>query len=190
MTHVYDNTTNIFETYNPKLSNLSNNILINTYFKFNLCIAKSLYVSTSPPEINILWFYMMTSSFLRHYSFCSAIMSFHGVTFAVSRVWGPYSFLSTEWPPLLLCLFWLFGVFRATTENFSLMWRRHHYRWRAANFDLYSTLMTMEQWVFFSVPRLLWHGASVYKCHFRGPVTLTPIAERLAVKLSLPVCTN
>ena len=36
-------------------------------------------------------------------------------------------------------------------------------------------------------PRLLWHGGSVYNGHLRGPVTLTPCAERLAVELSLPV---
>ena len=53
-------------------------------------------------------------------------------------------------------------------ENFSLIWRRHHYRWRASNFDLCSALMA-----FFSVPHLLWHGASVYNGHFRGPVTFT-----------------
>ena len=32
-------------------------------------------------------------------------------------------------------------------------------------------------------------GASVQNGHLRGPVTLTPTAERLAVKLSLPVFT-
>ena len=37
---------------------------------------------------------------------------------------------------------------------------------------------------------LLWHGASVYNGHLRGPVTFTPIAERLAVELSLPVFTT
>ena len=36
------------------------------------------------------------------------------------------------------------------------------------------------------MPHLLCHGASVYNGHLRGPVTLTPIAERLAVKVSLP----
>ena len=36
-------------------------------------------------------------------------------------------------------------------------------------------------------PVLLWHGSSVYAGHLRGPVTLAPIAERLAVELSLPV---
>ena len=29
-------------------------------------------------------------------------------------------------------------------ENFSLIWRRYHYRWRAANFDLCSALMAIE----------------------------------------------
>ena len=37
---------------------------------------------------------------------------------------------------------------------------------------------------------LLWHGASVYNGHLREPVTLTPIAERLALELLLPVFTT
>ena len=45
--------------------------------------------------------------------------------------------------------------------------------------------MAIEQWGFFSVPHLLWHGASVYNGQLRGPVTLAPNAERLAVELSL-----
>ena len=48
--------------------------------------------------------------------------------------------------------------------------------------------MDIEQWGFFSVPHLLWHVASIYNGHIRGPVTLTPIAERLVVELSLLVC--
>ena len=31
------------------------------------------------------------------------------------------------------------------------------------------------------------YGPTVYNGHLRGPVTLTPVAERLAVELSLPV---
>ena len=31
------------------------------------------------------------------------------------------------------------------------------------------------------------HGPTVYNGHLRGPVTLTSVAERLAVELSLPV---
>ena len=64
------------------------------------------------------------------------------------------------------------------------------YRWKAANFDLCSALIAIEQWGFFSVPHLLWYGASVYNGDFQGPVTLAPIAERIAVEMSLPVFTT
>ena len=64
--------------------------------------------------------------------------------------------------------------------------RRQHYRWRAVNFDLCSALMANEQWQVFSVPHLLWHGASIYNGHLWGLMTLTPVSERLAVELSLP----
>ena len=47
--------------------------------------------------------------------------------------------------------------------------------------------MAVEQWGFFSVPHLLGHGTSVYNGHLRGPVTFTPVAERLAVELPLPM---
>ena len=36
------------------------------------------------------------------------------------------------------------------------------------------------------MPHLTRHGTSAHKSHLRGPVTLAPIAERLAVELSLP----
>ena len=42
----------------------------------------------------------------------------------------------------------------------------------------------------FSVPHLLWHGASFYNGHLWWPMTLTLNAERLAVELSLPVLTT
>ena len=48
-------------------------------------------------------------------------------------------------------------------------------------------LMAVEQRWFFSVLRLILHGASVYNGHLRGHVTLTPVAESLSVELSLPV---
>ena len=48
----------------------------------------------------------------------------------------------------------------------------------------------LSKWEFFSMPHILWHGTSVYNGHLRGPVTLTPVAERLAVKLSQPVLTT
>ena len=84
----------------------------------------------------------------------------------------------------------LFGGFIVPLENFSLICRRHFYRWRAAKFDLFPALMAIEQWGFIRVPHLLWHGSSVYNGHLRGPVTVTSIAKRLAVEVSLPVFTN
>ena len=63
-------------------------------------------------------------------------------------------------------------------------------QWKVTHFCLCSALMTIEQWGFFSVPHLLWHGASVYNGHLQGPKTLTPIAERLAVELSRPIFTT
>ena len=73
-----------------------------------------------------------------------------------------------------------FLSFSRTTHSFGNV----TYRWKASNLDLCSALMSIEQWGFFSVPHLLWHVASVYNGHLRGPVTLALIAERLAVELS------
>ena len=40
--------------------------------------------------------------------------------------------------------------FSSRSKNFSLIWRRYHYRWKAANFDLCSALMATEQRGFFT----------------------------------------
>ena len=85
-------------------------------------------------------------------------------------------------------MFWFF----VPLENFSLIWRRHHCRWRAANFDLSSALMAIEQCMRILLRATLNYcdmgqAASVYNGNFRGPVTLTPVAERLAEEVSLPV---
>ena len=87
---------------------------------------------------------------------------------------------------MFVCMFVCLEFF-IPFENCSLIWRHHHYPWRAANFDLCSVLIAIEQWGFFSVPHLLWHGASVYNGHLQGLVSLTSNAQRLAVELSLPV---
>ena len=65
----------------------------------------------------------------------------------------------------------------------SLIWRHHHNRWWAANIDLYSEFMANEQWAFFSMPHLLWQGTFIYNGNIWGPVTLTPVAECLAVEM-------
>ena len=88
---------------------------------------------------------------------------------------------------LFVCLFiCLFGFF-IPLENFLLIWRSHHWRWRAVKFDLCSTFKAIERWGLFSMPYLLWYGTSVYNGHLRGPVTITHFVKGLPVKLSLPV---
>ena len=87
---------------------------------------------------------------------------------------------------LFVCL----GFF-VPCENFSHIRRRHHCRWRAANLNLCSAPTAIEQWGIFNIPhlqctvtrdiRLYWNG------HLRGPVTLAPNAERLAVEQPIPV---
>ena len=102
----------------------------------------------------------------------------HDCTHYVCRVFkkGQYrhSEMAVYSQGLFVCLVWFLFVWSfSSNQNFSLIWRRHHCRWRAANIDLCSALMAIEQWGFFSVPHLLWHGASVYNGHLRRPVTLT-----------------
>ena len=59
------------------------------------------------------------------------------------------------------------GVF-VPLKNYSLIWRRYHYWWRATNLDIYSALMAIEQWEFFyNVPHVLWHGPTFYNGHLR-----------------------
>ena len=92
---------------------------------------------------------------------------------------------------LTMALFaWFFLGFSSHSRIFHSYYRwraANHYRWRAANFDLYSAIMTIEQWELFSLPHLLWHGAFIYYGQLRGPSTHTPVAQRLAVELSLPI---
>ena len=88
-----------------------------------------------------------------------------------------------------ICLFVCFcGLYRPTSEF--VIHLETSCRRKAANLDLSSALNAIEQWGFFTMPHLLWHGPTVYNGHLRGPVTLTPVAERLALELSLPVFTT
>ena len=84
---------------------------------------------------------------------------------------------------LLVCLF---EVFRPTREFFTHM-ETSPLPVKGCKF--WPMLGTHGHWAggFFSVPHLMWHGSSVYNGHFWGLVTLTPIAERLAVELLLYV---
>ena len=70
---------------------------------------------------------------------------------------------------LFVCLFvCLLGGFRST-QKFSLVWRRHHYRWKTAKFDFCPALMASEQWGFFIAAHILWQGTSVYSFHLQLP---------------------
>ena len=73
---------------------------------------------------------------------------------------------------------WFCLLFSIPLENCSLIWRCHHYWWRATSFDLYSALMAIEQWGFFSVSHLLWHGTSFHNCHLLELMTLAPACSR------------
>ena len=90
---------------------------------------------------------------------------------------------SVTWNGWMICLIVL--GFIIPLKKFSLIWRRHHCRCK-----FWPMLGTHGHWGFFSVPHLLWQGASVYNGHLRGPKTLTPVAGHLAVELSLPVFTT
>ena len=59
------------------------------------------------------------------------------------------SSFNLAWICLFVCM-----EFNVPLENFSVIWWRHHYRLRTANFKLCSTLIAIEQWGFFSVPHL------------------------------------
>ena len=84
---------------------------------------------------------------------------------------------------VLICL----GSFDSL-GNFSLIWSRHHYQWSTIHYDLFLTLMAIEQWGFFNVPHLLWHGPTLYNDHLRCSVTLTPC--RVFGSGALTTCLN
>ena len=60
---------------------------------------------------------------------------------------------------------WLFLELFTPNKNFSLIYRRHNYRWKASNSDLWSVPTAIDQWRSLSVPHLLWNGASFYNSH-------------------------
>jgi hypothetical protein len=62
--------------------------------------------------------------------------------------------------------------FYVPLNNFSLIWRRHQFRWMAQNFDLCLTLRDFEQAGIFIVQHLLWHGVSDFPVSFEGPPQL------------------
>ena len=57
---------------------------------------------------------------------------------------------------MFVCLFVCLGGFDPL-KKFSLVWRRHHYRWKTEKFDFCPALMAIEQWGFCSAAHILWH---------------------------------
>ena len=78
---------------------------------------------------------------------------------------------------------WLIDYLRfyVPLKNISLIWRRHHCRWRAANLGLCSALRAFEQGGIFIVPHLLWHGASVFPVSSEGPPHLVAFYDTQGV---------
>ena len=73
-------------------------------------------------------------------------------------------FLKKTWTQFV----WVFFV---PLANYLLIWKCHHCRWRDRNFDLYSALMTIEQWGLFNVPHLLCHGPTFIMVIFKDTYT-------------------
>ena len=71
-------------------------------------------------------------------------------------------------------------------ENCSLIWRLQYYRLRAAKFELCSALMVNKQGGFLQLATPIGTRGIPINGHLRGPMTRTPIAERLAVDMSEP----
>ena len=83
-------------------------------------------------------------------------------------------------------IFCLFGVYHLTREFFTNM-ETTPLPVKAVNFDLCSTLISIEQWGFLNVPHLLWNRPTLHNGHPRGPMTLTLVAERLAGAVTICV---
>ena len=77
----------------------------------------------------------------------------------------------------IMKLFFLLEFF-VRIENFSLIWRHHHCRWRV---QIWPMLGTFVHWAV-RVPKLATLTVTWGIRHLRGPVTLSPYAERLAVE--------
>ena len=69
----------------------------------------------------------------------NSALSFPCNTFQIWNTLHLLCLIYSKWC-LFLCLF---GFFIVPLNNFSLIWRHHHCRWRTANFDLCSASWTL-----------------------------------------------
>ena len=111
-------------------------------------------------------------------SFEYEITSYWYIILVHQCLYGPTS--SVEWTgsPNMEIIFYIYRYslrFFIPLENFSLIWRHHHYQWKVANLYLYSALIAIE-----SRLRVLWRVTPavtrdnhVYD-NLQRPVTLNP----------------
>ena len=82
----------------------------------------------------------------------------------------------------LVCL-----VFFVPLKNFSLIWRHHLCRWRAAILTYARHLWILgSEWGFFSMPQLLWHRPTLYM--YNGNLSEDPQWLSLTHLLQLSFC--
>ena len=97
------------------------------------------------------------------------------------------SFLKQPKTKTLFLLVHVF-VFCLFVRGLSLHPRIFHSFWNVTitskgfKFDLYPTLMAIEQCGFFNVPNLLRHEPTLYNGHLRWPLTYTLVAERFGTE--------
>ena len=77
----------------------------------------------------------------------------------------------------LILYVWFFWGIILPIREFSTHMESHHYRWKAINLDICSVILAIEQWGFFSVPNLLWHGG-IRLYIFNGHLREEPAVER------------
>ena len=111
-----------------------------------------VFISHRQRKDHLCWISACVSGLLTCY------ICFAGLLF----IWTKSFFLLTQ-ISLRLVIVCLIGFF-VPLENFSLFWRRHHYRRRAANFDLCSALMDTGQPFIMVISEKPWHSYRITCC--------------------------
>ena len=148
-----------------------------TFFRTNTAqyLCQLYYHYTA--DLRLTWYLR----FFQQSDFDCPLSSNHKIKIQLVR-WHPPEYSMDPDTAYHLELICLFGVYCLSREFFTHM-EMSPLPVKVSKF----WLMAIDHLGFFIVAYLLWHGAFVYNGHLRGPLTLTPIAERLAVELSLPV---
>jgi hypothetical protein len=73
-------------------------------------------------------------------------------------------------------------LFYVSLKNFSLVWRRRHYRWRAAKFRLLLGAQAFEQWGIFIVPHQLWCWPRFFRSHPKDHSNQSPLTNCMGMQ--------